>query len=264
MIANKPLEKVSKIADRKSAKREKKQEKRKMEKKGELKEREGRRGKRKIAIPGEKIVSGKDYLPGDGTRRIGNDIVATKFGLADISGRLVKLIPLSGVYMARVGNVVIGRVVDITFNGWLIDLKSPYSAFLSVSECPMYVKGDLTEYFDIGEMIACKVTSVKRKGIDLTIKGRGLGKLDDGMIMHINSNKVPRVIGREGSMIRLIKQETNCNITIGQNGVVWISGKKVEDELKAKEAILFVVNRSFIDGLTGKVQEWFKKGDKGK
>ena len=217
---------------------------------------------REIAIPGEKIVSGKDYLPGDGTRREGDDIVASRFGLADISDRLVKLIPLSGIYMPRIGNVVIGRVEDITFNGWLMDLKAPYSSFLSVSECPMFVKGDLTEYFDIGDMMACKVTSVKQKGVDLTIKGRGLGKLENGMIVHINSNKVPRVIGREGSMIRMIKLETNCDITVGQNGVVWISGKKVEDELKAKEAVMFVVNRSFIDGLTDKVQEWFEKNKK--
>lgn len=218
--------------------------------------------KRAIAIPGEKIVSGKDYLPGDGTVREGNDIVTERFGLTDISGRLVKVIPLSGIYMPRVGNIVIGRVEDVTFNGWLIDLKAPYSSFLSLSECPMYVKGDLTEYYDINDMLTCKVTSVKRKGVDLTIKGRGLGKLEGGMIIHINSNKVPRVIGREGSMIRLIKEKTNCNITVGQNGVVWISGRSVEDELKAKEAIMFVVNKSYIEGLTEKVKEFFDEGEK--
>lgn len=218
--------------------------------------------KREIAIPGEKIISGKEYLPGDGTRREQNDIVASRFGLSDISGRLVKVILLSGTYLPRIGNVIIGRVSDVTFNGWLIDSKAPYAAFLPLSECPMFIRGDLKEYYDIGDVLACKVISVKQKGIDLTIKGRGLGKLGRGMIMEINSNKVPRVIGREGSMIKLIKQETNCNITVGQNGVIWISGDKVEDELKAKEAILFVVNKSFIEGLTDKVKEWFEKGEK--
>jgi len=218
------------------------------------------KNKREIAIPGEIIVSGKEYLPGDGTRREQDNIIAIRFGLANISGRLVKIIPLSGIYMPRVGNVVIGRVVDITFNGWLTDLKAPYSSFLSVSECPVYIRGDLTEHFNIGDMIACKVISVNRKSIDLTVKGRGLGKLDRGMIMYINSNKVPRVIGKEGSMIKMIKEETKCDIIVGQNGVVWISGDKVEDELKAKEAILFVVNKSFIGGLTDKVKEWFGEG----
>ena len=230
----------------------------KEEKKDTEKPEKEEKRKREIAIPGEKIVSGKEYLPGDGTRREGDDIISNKFGLSDVSGRLVKVIPLSGTYLPRVGNIVIGIVSDVTFNGWLMDLKAPYSSFLSLSECPMFIKGDLKEYYDIGDVLSCKVTSVKQKGIDLTIKGRGLGKLGKGIIIQINSNKVPRVIGREGSMIKLIKEETNCNIIVGQNGIVWISGNTIESELKAKEAILFVVNKSFIEGLTDKVQEWFK------
>jgi len=235
---------------------EKTEEKRK--KKERKLEGEKNNKKREITIPGEKIISGKEYLPGEGTERVGEDIVARRFGLADISDRLVKVIPLSGIYMPRVGNIVIGRVTDITFNGWLIDVRAPYISFLSVSEYPKYIKGDLTEYYDIGDMIACKVISVKRRSIELTVKGRGLGKLERGMIIYINSNKVPRVIGRGGSMIKIIKEKTKCEIVVGQNGVVWISGSKVEDELKAKEAIMFVVSRSFIEGLTDKVKEWFE------
>lgn len=218
--------------------------------------------KREIAIPGEKIVSGKDFLPGDGTRREGEDIIASRYGLADISGRLVKVIPLSGAYIPRPGNVVIGRVSDITFNGWLMDIRAPYSSFLSISEVSRFIKGDLSEYYDIGDMIAVKIDNVKAKGIDLTAKLRGLGKLERGMIIFINSNKVPRVIGREGSMINLIKENTNCDIVVGQNGIVWINGENVEAELKAKEAIMFVVSKSYVEGLTEKTEKWFKEKKK--
>lgn len=218
--------------------------------------------KRNIAIPGEKIVSGKDYLPGDNTRKEGEDIIANMFGLADVSDRIVKVIPLSGIYNPRVGNIVIGRVKDVNFRGWTIDLGTPNRAFLSVSECPQYIKGDLTEYYDIDDMMICKVTGVKRGDVDLSIKGRSLGKLEKGMIMYINSNKVPRVIGKSGSMIKLIKNNTGCRITVGQNGAVWISGDSVEDEIKTREAINFVVNKSYIDGLTDKVKEFFGEDKK--
>lgn len=218
--------------------------------------------KREVAIPGEKIVSGRDYLPGEGTRREGEDIVAEKYGLADISGRLVKVIPLSGAYIPRPGNVVIGRVTDITFNGWLMDIRAPYSSFLPVSEVSRFVKGDLSEYYDIGDMIAVKIDNVKAKGVDLTAKLRGLGKLERGMIIFINSNKVPRVIGREGSMINLIKENTGCDIVVGQNGIVWIGGESVEAELEAKDAILFVVSKSFVEGLTEKVEKYFQEKKK--
>ena len=115
------------------------------------------------------------------------------------------------------------------------------------------------ECFDIGDMITAKVWSVKRKGIDLTIKSRGLGKLEGGMIIKINSNKVPRVIGKAGSMINLIKEATGCDITVGQNGIIWIRGSKVEDELFAEKAIRFVTEKSFIEGLTEKTKEWIEE-----
>ena len=215
--------------------------------------------KREIAIPGEVIVKGKDYLPGEGARREGEEIIASRFGLADVSGRLVKVIPLTGSYIPRLGNVIIGRVTDINFNGWMVDIKATNQAFLLASDISRYLRGELTDYYDVGDVMACKIVEIKPKGIDLTIRAPGLGKLENGIIIHINSNKVPRVIGREGSMIKLIKQETNCDIVVGQNGVVWISGKKIEDELKAKEAIMFVVNKSFVEGLTEKLNAWFKE-----
>jgi len=216
--------------------------------------------KRELVVPGEAIVSGNDYLPGEWTKREGSDIVALRFGLADKSGRLVKIIPLSGTYMPRKGNVVIGKVLDITFNGWLIDIDAPYSSFLPLTECSKFVnKNDLSECYDIGDMLAVKVLAVKRKGIDLTAKGKNLGKLEEGMIIQVNSNKVPRVIGKEGSMINLIKKESNCDITVGQNGIIWIRGEKVEDELFAEKAILFVTEKSFIEGLTDKTKEWLEK-----
>lgn len=221
--------------------------------------------KRDIVIPGEAIVSGPEYLPGDYTTRHGDDIIALRFGLSDITGRFVRLIPLAGVYMPRKGNSIIGKIIDITFNGWIIDINSPYLGFLPVAECSKFInKNDLTEYLDFGDMIVANVLAVKHRGVDLTLKARGLGKLEEGMIISINPNKVPRVIGREGSMINLVKRETTCSIIVGQNGLVWIKGRTVESELFAKEAIMLIVEKSFIEGLTEKVQEFLTKKSEAK
>jgi len=220
---------------------------------------------RKIVIPGEVIAKGSDYLPGEGTEKRGEEIVSIKYGLAEENNCLVKVIALSGLYEPRKGNIVIGKVENITFNGWVIDLDSPDRAFLPLSEVPRFVqKGALGEVLDIGDMVVSKISNVNGRGIDLSIKSRGLGKIDEGIIIEINSNKVPRIIGKEGSMINLIKKETGCNITVGQNGLVWIKGDKVEDELFVKKAINFVSENSYINGLTEEVEKWFKeqKGSK--
>jgi len=219
---------------------------------------------RKIVIPGEVISSGDDYLPGEGTERRGNEIVSIKFGLAEESNKLIKVIPLSGVYLPRRGNVVIGKVENVTFNGWVIDINTADGAFLSLMEIPRYVdKDDLRSVMDIGDMIVAKIYSINKRGIDLTFKLKGLGKLEGGMIININPNKVPRIIGKEGSMVSLIKDETGCQITVGQNGFVWISGKNIEDELFAKKAILYIAEHSLMSGLTDEMKNWFEK-EKGK
>jgi len=94
---------------------------------------------RKLVIPGEVIIEGDDYLPGDFTKKDGDNIVANRYGLGDIKGRVVKIIPVSGVFEPRRGNTVIGRVEDITFSGWVIDIGGPFSAFLPLAECPRFI-----------------------------------------------------------------------------------------------------------------------------
>ena len=91
---------------------------------------------RTAVIPGEIIASGDDYLPGEGTEKRGKNIVALRYGLSEEVNKLVKIIPLSGVYHPRRGNVVIGKVENITFNGWVIDIGTYQSAFLPLSEVP--------------------------------------------------------------------------------------------------------------------------------
>lgn len=219
---------------------------------------------RKVVIPGEVIEKGEDFLPGDGTEKRGEEIIALRFGLAEESNRLVKVIPLSGVYQARRGNVVIGKVEEITFNGWVINIQTADRAFLSLTEVPRYVnKNGLTEVMDVGDLVVAKIWSMGARGIDLSIKSRGLGKIDQGIIMEINPNKVPRVIGKEGSMINLIKDETGCNITVGQNGLIWIKGDKIEQELLSRKAIDFITEKSYISGLTEEVKKWFDQQKKG-
>ncbi len=217
---------------------------------------------RHVVIPGEVIMSG-DYLPGEGTEKVGKDIIALRYGLAEEVSKLVKVIPLSGVYRPRRGNVVIGKISNITFNGWLIDIGSPENAFLSVAEYPRFVhKSEIEAEMNIGDMAVAKIKDVNRKAVDLTMRLKGLGRIDEGLIVQVNSNKVPRVIGKEGSMISLIKEETGCNIIVGQNGFVWIKGDNVEKELFARSAIMFITERSFVHGLTEEVKKWFTKEKK--
>lgn len=216
--------------------------------------------KRRIVVPGEIIVNGEDYLPGDGARRDGQNVVASRFGLAEEAGRVVKVISITGAFVPRRNNVVIGRVTNVTFNGWVIDIDYASNAFLPIDESPRFInKSEMNQFLDIGDVISAKIWSVNARGIDLSLKGKGLGKLEGGFMFKVSANRVPRVIGREGSMINLIKDKTRCNISVGQNGWIWISGENVDAEIRARKAIEFVTDKAYVEGLTDKMEQWFTK-----
>jgi len=215
---------------------------------------------RKLVVPGEVIIEGEDYLPGDFTRKEGNQVISNRYGLVETNGRVVKIIPISGVFEPRRGNNVIGRVEDITFSGWMMDIGGPYSAFLPLMECPRFInRNNIDEFAGIGDIMAVKIAGVKKGGIDLTLKFRGLGVLEDGRLIKINPHKVPRVIGKEGSMINLIKDSTKTEINVGQNGYIWIKGD-LAGETKAEETINLIVKESTSSGLTEKIENFLKGG----
>jgi exosome complex component RRP4 len=211
---------------------------------------------RKLVIPGETIVSGDDYLPGDYTKKDGDNVVSNRYGLAEVRGRVVKILPISGVYEPRRGNTVIGRVSEINFSGWQIDIGGPWRAFLPLNECPRFInRNNVAEFAGVGDVFNIKVWGVKQGSVDLSLKSRGLGKLEDGRIIKINCHKVPRVIGKEGSMINLIKDKTSTEITVGQNGYVWLKGD-IDGTRRAEEAIRLIEKEAASEGLTNKVEKF--------
>ena len=216
--------------------------------------------KRQIVVPGETIVTGNEFLPGDGAYRDGEEVVASRYGIVTIFEKHVRVVPVSGAYYPRRGNTIIATVVDITFNGWLLDFGGAQNAFLPVSEVPRYVnKNEMREFLDFGESVIVKVWDVKSRGVDASMKMRGFGKIDGGMIIAIGPNKVPRVIGREGSMVKMIKAATGCDVTVGQNGKVWISGKDTDMEVATRKIVEFIADNATIAGLTEKVESFIKE-----
>jgi len=218
-----------------------------------------------IVVPGEELAIGMDFLPTGGAFRENDKIISSQLGLVSVSGRLIKLIPLTGRYNPKKDDVVIGKVTDISFSGWYIEIGYAYEASLSLRDATSeYInKGvDLTQYYNFGDIVAAKVVKVIRsKVVDLTMKGPGLRKLRGGKIIEVTPSKVPRIIGKQGSMISMIKEMTNCKIIVGQNGRIWIQGSP-EMEILATEAIMKIEQESHTDGLTDKVKNLLQKSVK--
>ena len=210
-----------------------------------------------LVVPGEILAEGLDYLPGYGAFREGEKILAKNVGIVAIRERNVGVVALSGRYMPKAGDKVIGDVLDVQMSTWFLDINSPYQASLSIGEASEeYIErgADLSRFFDAGDVLYAKIISVsKHKNIQLTMKDVMCKKLRGGKIVNITPSKVPRLIGKAGSMIGMIKEKTGCNIVIGQNGRVWIKG---ENEDLATQAVMMVDEKSHLDGLTNRVTEF--------
>jgi exosome complex component RRP4 len=218
---------------------------------------------KEITAPGEVLAEGMDYLPGIGTYRDNDKIRASRVGLVMVDGRAIKLIPLSGRYMPKRGDTIVARVKEILISGWMLDIDAAYHAMLSMKDgSSEYIArgADLTQYYTFGDYIVCKIINVTtQKLVDVTMKGPGLRKLFGGRIIHINTHKVPRVIGKKGSMVSMVKQATGSKIIVGQNGVTWIQNDDPKMELLTVETIKKIAAEAHISGLTDRIKEFLEK-----
>jgi len=219
--------------------------------------------KKQLVTPGELLAEG-EYLPGENTYMEQNKIYASRIGLVDTDNKKVNVVALRAFYVPKIGDIVIGTVVEVGFNGWTIDIKSPYSALLRASDVlsrPFKPQNDeLSAVLNSGDLIVAKIASYDRAhDPQLTVGEPGLGKITRGQILHVTPTKIPRVIGRKGSMISMIKQETGCQIILGLNGVILVTGKTPEDEELAIEAIKKIEQESHTSGLTDRVTQLLKE-----
>ncbi len=216
-----------------------------------------------LVVPGEILAKGMDFLPSRGTYRQQENIRAGILGLVSLEGKVLKILPLSGRYIPKKNDVIIGKVIDITLNGWRVDFDSAYTAMLTLKDAisEFIQKGaDLTHYFNLGDYIVAKIVNVtSQKLVDLSTKGPGLKKLRGGRIIKVNTHKVPRVIGKQGSMVSMIKKYTGCNIIVGQNGLIWLNSEDPLKEAIAEQAIIMIERESHISGLTDKMKEFLEK-----
>ncbi|MEM2123243.1 MAG: exosome complex RNA-binding protein Rrp4 [Candidatus Bathyarchaeia archaeon] len=219
--------------------------------------------KREIVIPGELLADGK-YLAGANTMKEGDFVYATRVGLANIEGNRIIVVPLAGCYVPNIGDQVIGRIVDIGLSAWEVDIDAPYPAMLPASEAvnhrQEHLKQDLARILDVGDLITAKVLAFDRtRDPLLTIKDQGLGRITSGRVIKISPAKVPRLIGRKGSMINMIKKETGCQVIVGKNGRILVSSRYPLREQVAVAAIYKIEREAHIEGLTDRVREMIRR-----
>ena len=215
--------------------------------------------KKRHVLPGDFITTAPLRLQGnvvlDGKR-----IISTAIGLSDISADSVRVISLTGVYIPKIDDLVIGMIQYISGNSWFANINSCYQGMLLGQD--VFGRGsypstkEMKERLDKGDIIYARIMNSDRQREPLiSIADRNLGKIDSGELIKISPTKIPRLIGKHGSMIQTIEASTNATITVGQNGLIVVSCDETNGLLKALTAIRMIDEQAHIINLTDKVKK---------
>jgi len=218
---------------------------------------------RELVVPGTLLAKGK-YSLGGGVTREGDEIYSTMLGLFYLNDgkKQVRVVPLEGKYLPKAGDTVIGRIHKVLGGKWLVDINSPYLASLDPKSALHDRIDDLSRVYDVGDLVFAKVDYVDEiYNASLFTKSMPYGKLRGGTLIEIRPTRVPRLIGKKGSMIYMIKQETKSKILVGQNGLVWVKGNN-EMESLIKKTVELVDNEAHVSGLTDKMKEYLESEKK--
>ncbi len=219
--------------------------------------------KRELVVPGQLIAEGR-YKYMEGTFREEDKIYSAVVGLVGIKGEQIRVIPLQGRYIPHEGDLVIGVVIDTHHSGWILDINSPYSGNLFVSNL-VHRKVDLnnediSKYLGLGDVVIASVMEVSEhmKVLLETDRQEG-GVVENGELIEISSAKIPRVLGRKGSMLRIIQADTDCRLVVGENGRIIILGSNHHMVNLAVKAILMIEREAHTSGLTERVHLMLEK-----
>ena len=218
--------------------------------------------KKRHVLPGDFITTAPLRLQNNVVLE-GKRIISTTIGLSDISDDSARVISLTGVYLPKIDDLVIGIIQYISGNSWFADINSCYQGMLlghDVFGRGSYpTKNEMEERLTKGDIIFAKIANSDRQREPLiSIADKSLGKIDSGELVKISPTKIPRLIGKHGSMIQTIEGSTNATITVGQNGLVVVACNETNGLLKALAAVRMVDEQAHIVDLTDRVKKMLK------
>lgn len=198
----------------------------------------------KLVIPGE-LVSERRMKLGPHVFVEDGKIYSDTVGLVKIDRGVVRVVPLQGKYMPKAGDIVIGIVAGEEYSYYIIDINSFYYSFVSKEEVRVPLKK--------GSIISAKIVKVDE------INAATLSDIRvfrGGEILTVSPVKVPRVIGKNASMLNLLKRNTACSLMVGMNGRIWVKGGNIE---LLKKALAKIERESHLSNLTLRIQKMLEK-----
>ena len=208
---------------------------------------------KEVVFPGQ-LLSDNGKRSGEGTYVMNGKVYASQVGIATLRDNKVTVIAFKGAYKPQPGDRVVGIVTDVKPNGYEVMLGRHLTGNLRIPNRREVKSLNL----HVGDVIYVKIRESGLNGVTLDHLDK-LKKINEGILISIHPAKVPRLIGRRGSMINMIKKLTECELTVGRNGMIIVRGPNPAQEFAAISAIKLVETEAHSQGLTERVENLIRQ-----
>ncbi|KNC52901.1 exosome component 2 [Thecamonas trahens ATCC 50062] len=189
----------------------------------------------RVVVPGEVILPHDGFLRGHGTYPKDGMLCATVAGMVTQVNKLISVVPLKSRFVARIGDVVVGRIVEVAHKRWKVDVQSQQDAVLMLSS--INIPGStqrrrsaadellMRSFFAEGDLISAEVQSLYADGgCSLATRSSKYGKLVDGLLVAVNPSLMKRTASHFHSF------PCGIDAIFGFNGYIWLTPSPPEAE----------------------------------
>ncbi|GFY37928.1 exosome complex component RRP4 [Trichonephila inaurata madagascariensis] len=188
-----------------------------------------------LVTPGCVVSSDPGFMRGHGTW-IDEDekICATVTGTVERINKLYSVRAQRSRYNGEVGDVVVGRIVEVQHKRWLVDVNARLNAILLLSsvnlpggELRRKTEEDelmMRHHLEVGDLISAEVQSLFSDG-SLSLHTRSLkyGKLSQGQLVKVPSYLIQRTKTHFHNII------SGIQLILSNNGYIWMFPTTGED-----------------------------------
>ncbi|KAK2741353.1 exosome non-catalytic core subunit rrp4 [Myotisia sp. PD_48] len=204
-------------------------------------------GKHSIVTPGEIVTDDPQWMRGHGTftpsTSISTNIIATVAGTVLKTNKLLSVYPLRARYTPEIGDLVVGRIVEVQSKRWKVDVSAPLLAQLPLSAINLpggilrkRTTADelqIRSFFNEGDLLVAEVQTIHSDGAaSLHTRSLKYGKLRNGLFLAVSGMGGGSGTARGTGVVRSRRQVWTINagheagaidVILGVNGYIWIS-----------------------------------------
>ncbi|GAB7358680.1 hypothetical protein MBLNU230_g3909t1 [Neophaeotheca triangularis] len=199
-----------------------------------------------IITPGQTVTQDPQWMRGHGTYAPSSKdpsnttpdttIRSTLAGTLQKTNKLLSIVPLRARYTPEIGDLVIGRIVEVQSRRWKVDVAAPLLASLLLSAINLpggtlrrrtsVDELNIRSFFGEGELLVAEVQSLFQDGsASLHTRSLRYGKLRNGVFMAVSGVGGGSGVVRSKRQIFTLQTRRGgeVDVILGVNGYIWIS-----------------------------------------